>query len=218
MGDHRKVVPLFFVFLTEHHMTLLATTKLEAVNIMLAAIQEAPVSTIDDDTIEDAAIAVQQLDQVCKELQTKPWHFNTDHDYPLEVNADGKIPYPPTAAHCDPELYEDRDLVKRGNFFYDKDRRTFLFPAGTKIHFSITWMLDFEDMPMGFRSYCAMVAANRFANYQMGDDASSKYTEIDVQRAYSLAVADDLRRADLNALRGSRSVGNILRRRRTWHG
>lgn len=199
-------------------MTLLATTELEAVNIMLAAIQEAPVSTLAEDTLEDAQIALSMLRQVTKEVQTKSYHFNTDYDYPLTVDANNKIPIPNTAAFVDPEPSEDRDLVNRGGFFWDRENKTFTFAPGTTVKCRIVWMLDYEDLPMAFRTYVAMEAANRFGKYQMGDEATSKFTEEDLARALSVATADDLRRADLNMLRDSRSASNILRRRRTWQG
>ena len=199
-------------------MALLATTELEAVNIMLAAIQEAPVATILDETIEDAAIALSTLRQVCKEVQARGWHFNTDYEYPLTVDGNLKIPIPTTAAHVDPERSEDADYVRRGGFLYDRKNRTFVFTASTTVKCRIVWMLDFEDLPQGFRSYVTMVAANRFANHQMGDEASTAYTEKDMQIAKAEAVADDLRSADLNMLTGSASTYNVIRRRRTWQG
>ena len=49
-------------------MTLFATTELEAVNVMLAGIGEAEVTTLEDETIEDATMALSILRQVSREF------------------------------------------------------------------------------------------------------------------------------------------------------
>lgn len=195
---------------------LLATTELEAVNEMLAAISEAPVSTLLDDTIDDAQIALATLRQVAKELQGQEWHFNTDYDYPITVNGDLKLPYPATASHVDPMDTAGYDLVKRGNFFYDRKNRQFTFPAGTSVKFKVIWMLDFEDLPQSFRTYVTMRAANRFVKQQLGDQMAVAYADQELQFAMAEAKADDLRRSDANMLTGSYSVHRVIARRNSY--
>lgn len=199
-------------------MTLLATTELEAVNMMLAAIQEAPVATLDDDTIEDAQIALATLRQVSKEIQGRGWHFNKDYDYPLTVNGDNKIPIPVTAIHCDPMDDTYRDLVARGGFMYDRENRTYTFTDITSIRCVVVWALDWNELPDPMRTVIAMRAAKRFSNNMMGDEATYQFTDEDYKMAWAAAVADDSRRADRNILRNSRAAGNVVRRRRTWQG
>ena len=53
---------------------------------MLAGIGGAEATTLEDETIEDATMALSNLRQVSREFQTTGWHFNTDYDYPLSVN------------------------------------------------------------------------------------------------------------------------------------
>jgi hypothetical protein len=199
-------------------MTLAATTELEAVNIMLAAISEAPVTTLSGDTIDDATVALSTLRDYSKAVQAEGWHFNTDYDYPISVDGDLKLPYPATAAHADPMDYESWDLVKRGAFFYDRVNRQFTFPASTTVKFMVKWMLDFEDLPQLWRNYIALGAARRFVGQQLGDPGAYQYSDVDERRARALAVADDLRRADSNILYQSNSARRVLSRRTTWRG
>lgn len=199
-------------------MTLAATTELEAVNIMLAAISEAPVTTLAGDTIDDATVALSTLRDFSKAAQAEGWHFNTDYDYPITADGSNNLNYPATAAHADPMDYEDWDLVKRGTLFYDRKNRTFTITSGTVVKFMVTWMLDFEDLPQLWRNYIALGAARRFVGQQLGDPGAFQYSDIDERKARALAVADDLRRSDSNILTHSNSARRILSRRTTWRG
>lgn len=196
-------------------MTVVSTTELEAVNIMLRAITETPVTTINVDTIEDAAMALDTLRQVSKDFQAEGWSFNTEYDYPLSTDVNNKIAYPPTAAHVDAMDYEGKHLVKRGGFLYDTVNRTFTFTVSS-VKCVVVWMYDFEDLPQLARSYIAMKAARKFAQDVMGDEATVSYTARDEEMAKAKFVADDLRVRDLNMLDGSYSVQRSVRRRSPW--
>ena len=197
-------------------MTVNAMTELEAVNIMLRSIAETPVTTLAVDTIEDAQIALSTLREESRNFQAEGWHFNTDFDYPISTDVNDKIPYPATAAHCDPMDTENRDLVKRGGFFWDRENLTFTYPGVSSVKFKVVWMLDFEDLPQLARNYIAMCATRKFAMDIMGDDATVGWTQQDEARARARFVADDARRADLNMLNASNSVNRAVRRRSPW--
>lgn len=198
-------------------MTLLATTELEAVNKMLAAIAEAPVSTITDDTIDDALIARDTLREVSKEIQSAGWNFNTEYDFPISVDGDLKLPYPATAAHADPMDSEARNLVKRGDYFWDQDNRTFVYSAGTAYKFKVVWLLDFEDLPLSFRTWISIRAARRFTEQQLGDEGAVKFSRDEEMEAKAKALADDLRRGDNNILTRSRSANRVVSRRNSYY-
>ena len=70
--------------------TLQPTTKLEAVNVMLTSIGEAPVNSLISG-LEDAELAETILESVNKETQSKGWIFNTDLKVTLGLNADNEI-------------------------------------------------------------------------------------------------------------------------------
>ena len=199
-------------------MTVTAMTELEAVNIMLRSIAETPVTAINEDTIEDAQMALDTLREISRNFQAEGWHFNTDYDYPLSVDGNSKIPYPTTAAHCDPMPSSGYDLVKRGGFFWDRYNKQFTFSGVTSIKFKIVWMFDFTDLPQLARNYIAMKATRKFAQDIMGDEATVSWTNADEQRAFAMFVADDLRRADLNMIDGSYSTYRVVRRRNPWVG
>ena len=61
-------------------MAIAATTELEAINIMLAAIGEAPINTLVGTLPVDARIAQSTLSEVNKSVQSEGWSFNTEID------------------------------------------------------------------------------------------------------------------------------------------
>jgi len=200
-------------------MALLPLSELEAVNIILAGIGEAEVTTIEDVTIEDAQQALNVLRQVSREFQSVGWHFNLEYDYPISVDVNLKIPYPTTAVHVDPMDTESWDLVKRGNFMYDRKNRQFTFPAGTTVKFKVVWLFDFEDLPQAAREYITYKAARRFAKNVMGDEATVQYSQLDEQDAMARFKADEMRRADHNMIHDSWGTYRVfVRRRNTWLG
>lgn len=191
-------------------------TELEAVNVMLRSIAETPVTSLGVDTIEDAQIALETLRNVSRDFQASGWHFNTDYDYPISTDVDDKIPYPTTAAHVDTMPSEDKDLVKRGGFMWDRENLTFTFPNVTSVKFKVVWLFDFEDLPQLARAYITMVATRKFAQDIMGDEATVSWTTRDEQMAHAMFVADDARRADHNMLTDSYSTFRSVRRRSPW--
>ena len=59
-----------------------AMTELEAVNVLLTTIGEAPV-LINGKQTTDVAIAQQVLNEVNREVQSRGWHFNTEYNVEL---------------------------------------------------------------------------------------------------------------------------------------
>ena len=75
-------------------MALTPTSKIQAVNIMLASIGEAPVSSLDDATLADVSIAESILDETNVEIQSRGLHCNTEINFPITPNTDGEIDLP----------------------------------------------------------------------------------------------------------------------------
>ena len=77
-----------------------AKEELPALNQILAAVGQAPVTTLDT-TNPDVAIAYNTLLQVSREVQAEGWTFNKEFNYPLTTNADKHILYPSNALQMD---------------------------------------------------------------------------------------------------------------------
>ena len=68
-----------------------AMTELEAVNVLLTTIGEAPVNTLTGKQTTDVAIAQQVLNEVNREVQSRGWHFNTEYDVELIPDTSNNI-------------------------------------------------------------------------------------------------------------------------------
>jgi hypothetical protein len=53
-------------------------TELEAVNVLLTTIGEAPVNTLTGNQVTDVTVAKQVLLEISREIQSQGWHFNTE--------------------------------------------------------------------------------------------------------------------------------------------
>ena len=72
-------------------MTVAATTELEAINIMLAAIGEAPINSLTGTLPSDVRIAQDTLTEVNKEVQSEGWSFNTEIDVTLTRDGSSQV-------------------------------------------------------------------------------------------------------------------------------
>jgi tail tube protein len=61
-----------------------ATTELEAVNAMLAALGEAPLASLDVDATPDIIVAINTLRDATREVQSMGWDFNREWGYELK--------------------------------------------------------------------------------------------------------------------------------------
>ena len=62
--------------------TYAVSTELDAVNQILSSVGQAPVTTLDLQTL-NCAIVLNTLREVNKQVQSEGWIFNTERDYTL---------------------------------------------------------------------------------------------------------------------------------------
>lgn len=82
---------------------LTPTTELEAVNAILASVGESPIAALDGEFV-DAEIARGLLTQESRAVQTEGYTFNTEADYPLAPDVEGRIFLPQNSLSF---LFED---------------------------------------------------------------------------------------------------------------
>lgn len=160
------------------------TTKLDAVNQMLAAVGSLPVSTLANNTNPEVALAVQMLDQTTLDLLQEGWNFNTDTQLEFvpdsndgdRIAIDGASYLAVSENHIKSSRY---DLVIRGGYLWDRVKRTDAFE--NPVWLDVKRNMAFEDMPSPARSYAAARAARLFQAQVNGDrmaDASASAAEV----------------------------------------
>lgn len=189
------------------------TTELEAVNLLLDVIGEAPISNLENSAVVDAVKARAALSEVSRATQQKGWHFNTEIDYELVPTVyEKEIILPGNCLRVDTtKAQRDFDVVQRGNRLYDRKNHTYKFDRSLKVDMVI--LLPFEELPEVARYYISIRAARVFQARTVGSEALYQFNAQDETLALN-----DLKRAegitgDYNMFSGSWSVAKILHRR-----
>jgi hypothetical protein len=159
------------------------TSELEAVNIMLSAIGESPVSTLNNASLVDVSLAQSILKETSVDIQSQGLHCNTEINYPLVPNVSGEVIIPNNCVRIDTtEASADVDVTQRGNRLYDRKERSFNSFSGT-LYVEMVLLLDFSDLPQHVRRYATVKAARRFQARYVGSQTLGGFTEVDEREA-----------------------------------
>ena len=110
-------------------MAVAATTELEAINIMLAAIAEAPINSLTGTLPVDAVTARSTLAEFNKEVQSEGWSFNTEIDVTLTRDGSNQISLPANVLRVDANIHQHPtiDPIQRGLKLYDRHNNKYEF-------------------------------------------------------------------------------------------
>lgn len=175
--------------------SLVPMDELSAVNGMLAAIGESPVSTLSISGLDDVATAKADLERVSREVQTRGWWFNEDYNYPLVPNVSNEIEVPDNALNIDAED-DDFRYVDRGGKLWDREEHTFTITDTIKVH--IIWMFQFENLPQAARHYIYAKARREFQQGILGSKNVDDFVANDEANAMIEIERIDLKNADVN--------------------
>jgi len=135
--------------------TIDTETELSAVNSILGAIGQSPVTSIVKENPEIGFI-YNLLRDSNVDIQNEGWHFNTERHVTYTPDADGKIAVGNDVLRMDTtNSWIDRthDVVKRNGYLYDKYNHTDDFSEHTTINLDIVRLLSFVDLPSVFQRY-----------------------------------------------------------------
>jgi len=191
-------------------MAVAATTELECINIMLAAIGEAPINSLVGTLPVDAVIAQRTLTEVNKEVQTEGWSFNQEFNVVFTRDASNQIAIGTDILKIDTNVYDHStlDVVQRGLKLYDRKNNTYVFDEDLTCH--VTYFREFDEIPEPARRYMNIKAARIFVDRTVGDDGLRTYTAQDEARARSILMDTDLSNADHNVLTGDPNLNNPI--------
>ena len=191
-------------------MTVAATTELECINIMLAAIGEAPVNSLTGTVPVDVRLAQSTLTEVNKQVQSEGWSFNTEIDVTLTRNASNNIVLGTDVLRVDAQTHDHPsiDPIQRGLKLYDRKNNTFVFDED--IRCTVVYLRSFDELPEQARSYMTIKAARIFVDRLVSDQSLRTYTQEDEIRARSVLMETDLSNADHNMLVGDPSISDAI--------
>ncbi len=186
---------------------LLATTELEAVNIVLSSIGADPVNTLDEDADVDVANAVRMLKYTSRNIQRKGWDFNKGEYTFTPDTWTQKIRWDDTIISFEPS--DGGQYSKRGGYLYDMVNQTDRFEKA--VTGTVTVALDFDDLPDTFKNYIAIKAAVDYQMQYLADGSVSQDLQMQLMDAHADVVEYDLRMGDYNMLQLT-SIANVLER------
>ena len=141
-------------------------TELSAVNAILGAIGQSPVTSIVKDNPE-VGVIYNLLRDSNIDVQAEGWHFNTEKHVTYTPDATtGKIVIGNDILKMDvTEGWRKRvyDVVKRGGYLYDKYDLTDDWSDHTEINLDVIRAYSFEDLPAVFKRYIIARASRRAA-------------------------------------------------------
>jgi len=160
--------------------TIDTETELSAVNSILGAIGQSPITSISAGSANpEVAFIYNLLRDSNVDVQNEGWHFNTEKHVAYIPDADGKIAIGTDILKMDvSDGWEKNqyDVVKRNGNLYDKYDHTDDWsdlPA-TGIDLDITKLFSFEDLPSVFRRYIIYRASRMAATQLVGNPDLAK--------------------------------------------
>ena len=199
------------------HFSTVPMTELDAVNLLLAAVGEAAVSSLETATTVDVTQAKNLISNINREVQQKGWHFNTEWDVVLSLDSDSRIPLGTSVL----SVYSPTKLTTiRGrsgsSFLYDLDNNTFIWTTSINDAVTIT-LLDFEDIPQTARQYITTKAARVFQEEIIGQVSAETVNRQEEAEAYADLLDDEGERSGFNVGYGTTDMYNTTKLyRKLW--
>ena len=134
-------------------------TELSAVNNILGAIGQSPITTLNFDDPE-ISFRFNLLRDANVDTQAEGWHFNTEKHVTFSKDANGKIAIGNDILSMDLHDNQARrthNLVRRNGFLYDKQDHTDEFDGD--ISLDVVRLYPFEELPIVFRRFITYRAA-----------------------------------------------------------
>ena len=130
-------------------------TELSAVNNILGAIGQSPLTTLNFDNPEVSFI-YNLLRDANVDTQAEGWHFNTEKHIKYSPDTNGKIAIGNDILSMDAHdnhIRREYNLVRRNGFLYDKQDHTDDFSTIDSIDLDVVRLYNFEDLPIVFRRF-----------------------------------------------------------------
>lgn len=194
-------------------------SKLEAVNLMLEAIGEDPVSSLTSG-LDDFAAAERILDRTKKQVLQKGWQSNTDgliEDYTWARDSSNLVLLGDDVLRIDtvgPSAYlHGRKKYNESESRYQLwDTKNARWTWTTDPYVYVVWNQEWEELSDALNNYIAHEAAVRLALTELGSIALSEVLKADRDNAWNDLMDEETENQDFNILRRSKHALRISQR------
>lgn len=182
--------------------------KLDAVNDILSAIGEPPVTELPSG-IPDADLAEDFLDRIERQTQARGWWFNRESLVELEPDVDGHVVLPTDVLKWTPADPDKRFFIRAGRL-YDPSEKTDVFTEAIKLN--VVYRIEWNDLPQVFTDYTVAFAGRKFQDREFGSSKAHQFEKPDEQRALALLNEEETLQVRANSMRDNMSVAEIANR------
>tara|TARA_B100000405_G_scaffold218182_1_gene154540 strand:+ start:912 stop:1529 length:618 start_codon:yes stop_codon:yes gene_type:complete len=140
-------------------------TELSAVNSILGAIGQAPVTALVYENPEISFI-YNLLRDANVDTQAEGWHFNTEKHVKYTPDTNGNIVIANDVLRLDVSegwTHRVHDVIRRNGKLYDKIDHTYDFSTLESIDLDVVLLVTFENLPIPFRRYITYRASTKAA-------------------------------------------------------
>lgn len=193
-----------------YEMNVESGEELAAVNDILAAIGEPPVSTLEGDANADVANARRILNKVNRSIQSRGWTFNIEEGVTLLPDVFSEmIPYSTDYLSMLSNGGQSQ-YVNRGGYVYDRIARTDRFPGGIVVN--LIRLREFDEMPECYRHLIVTKAARQFNSRFFGAPEVDGVLQEEEAEAKQACFEYELDYGNYNMLDGDSFVQGLLSR------
>lgn len=160
--------PSFYFYLISRTMSLL-TTKLQAVNVMIGYLGEAPVNSISDNVGLPLSVSQAKtiLDETSKGIQVDGWFFNIEKDVTFSPDVETNfIDLSGDILSADSVDGHKDNVVVRGSRLYDLTDNTYEFTKPVKM--DLIRFLEWDFLPEAARRYINLKASRILVARSLG--------------------------------------------------
>ena len=197
-------------------MTFKLDSDLSAVNSVLAAIGQAPVTYLVGEglgTIENPEVAMVKslIDETTIDVQNEEWQFNTESNRPFspEVQDDGTLQFivPENALRMNlsgGQVYHYWDIIVKGDRLYNKTYHTTdvrewkNLKQNQPLYFDMVYAYDFVDLPPVFQRYITLRASQRAATQLVSNAELTKLLQEQVVMARTACIEYNANQGEYN--------------------
>lgn len=183
-------------------------TKLEAVNIVLDAIGESPVSSLTSG-LPDAEAAESKLDEVRVEILSRGWHQNIEKDVKLKRDANNEILLSNIYLRIDstgPD--KETNVVQRYSNgkrkLFDIKERSYTFDRDLTVDIIVD--IPFDELTVELQNYIAARAARKFQESSLGSSSLDSFTVRGEAEAWAGLQDAEAENEDNNIIKSSPHV------------
>lgn len=193
-----------------YDMSVETAAELAAVNDILAAIGEPPVSTLEGDSNADVANARRILNKINRQIQSQGWTFNIEEGVMLLPDVFSKL-----ITYSDDYLSimstsGQSTYVNRGGYVYDRTNRTDRFTEAITVN--LIRLREFDEMPECFRYWIVTKASRQFNNRFFGAPEVEGVLQEEEDEARRLCMEYEMDYGGYNMLDGDAFTSGLLTR------